>query len=156
VIAQHAIRLARETDALPIACLSRDCIESGLGWSWRPARVLRSIGDASTNVVVCRDARGLAGFAIMKYGEEEAHLLLLAVEPHRRRRGVGSALIAWLETTARTAGLGVIRLEARCANPAAHAFYRGLGYRRVAVVPGWYRGIEDGVRFAKDLWDGAG
>jgi ribosomal-protein-alanine N-acetyltransferase len=153
VIAQHGICLARDADALPIACLSRDCIECGLGWSWRPARVLRSIADASTNVVVCRDVQGLGGFAIMKYGEEEAHVLLLAVEPRWRRRGVGSALMAWLEATARTAGLGVVRLEARCGNPAAHAFYRSLGYRKVALAPGWYRGVEDGVRFAKDLWE---
>jgi len=147
------IRLASATDAQPIACMSRDCVEVGLGWSWRPARVQRSIADASTNVVVCRDASGLAGFAIMHYGEEEAHLLLLAVDARRRRRGVGSALLAWLEATARTAGLGVIRLEARCTNGAAAAFYGKLGYRPVARVQGWYRGVEDGVRFAKDLWE---
>jgi [ribosomal protein S18]-alanine N-acetyltransferase len=155
VITQHDIRLACRADALSIACLSRDTIETGLGWSWRAPRVLRSIADASTNVVICRDAQGLAGFGIMKYGDEEAHLLLLAVDAQRRRRGVGSALMAWLETTARTAGLGVIRLEARCSNAAAHAFYQKLGYRQVARVPGWYRGIEDGVRFAKDLWERA-
>jgi ribosomal-protein-alanine N-acetyltransferase len=153
MITQHEIRLACEADAEPIACMSRDCIEHGLGWSWRPARVRRSIADASTNVVVCREAGNLAGFAIMKYGDEEAHLLLLAVDARRRRRGVGSALMHWLEATARTAGLGVIRLETRRSNAAAQAFYARLGYRQIARVPGWYRGIEDGVRFAKDLWD---
>jgi ribosomal-protein-alanine N-acetyltransferase len=153
VITQHDIRLACDADAQTIACLSRDCIEQGLGWSWRPARVRRCIADASTNVVVCRDVRGLAGFAIMKYGDEEAHLLLLAVDGRKRRHGVGSALVSWLEATARTAGLGVIRLEARCTNAAAGAFYCKLGYRELARVPGWYRGIEDGIRYAKDLWD---
>jgi [ribosomal protein S18]-alanine N-acetyltransferase len=153
VITQHEISLACETDARSIACMSRDCIEYGLNWKWRPPRVLRSIADASTNVVVCRDVRGLAGFAIMKYGDQDAHLLLLAVDSHRRRRGVGSALMAWLEVTARTAGLGVIRLEARSDNPAAKVFYRKLGYREIARVRGMYDGVEDGVRFAKDLWD---
>jgi [ribosomal protein S18]-alanine N-acetyltransferase len=153
MITQHDIRLACEADAQPIACMSRDCIEHGLGWSWRPARVRRSIADAATNVVVCREAGGLAGFAIMKYGDEEAHLLLLAVDAHRRRRGVGTALMSWLESTVRTAGLGVIRLETRRSNLAAQAFYRRLGYQPVSRVRGWYRGIEDGVRFAKDLWD---
>ncbi len=155
MITQHDIRLASEADAQPIACMSRDCIEHGLGWSWRPARVRRSIADAATNVVVCHDANGLAGFAIMKYGDEEAHLLLLAVDARRRRRGVGTALMSWLEATARTAGLGVIRLETRRSNLAAQAFYGRLGYRQIARVPGWYRGIEDGIRFAKDLWDAA-
>ena len=153
MITHHGVRMACDADAQAIACMSRDCIEQGLGWSWRPARVRRSIADASTNVVVCKDVLGLAGFAIMKYGDEEAHLLLLAVDARRRRKGVGSALMSWLEATARTAGLGVIRLETRRSNLAAQAFYNRLGYREIARVPGWYRGIEDGVRFAKDLWD---
>ena len=55
----------------------------------------------------------------------------------------------------RTAGLGVIRLEARCGNGAARGFYRKLGYREFSRVQGLYDGIEDGVRLAKDLWDGA-
>lgn len=152
MITQHDIRLACDTDAEPIACMSRDCIEYGLGWSWRATRVRRSIADSSTNVVVSRDQLGLAGFAIMKYAEEEAHLLLLAVDSRRRRRGLGSALLSWLEATVRTAGLGVIRLETRRSNLAAQAFYSRLGYREVARVRGWYGGIEDGVRFAKDLW----
>jgi ribosomal protein S18 acetylase RimI-like enzyme len=152
MITHHAIRLACDADAQPIACMSRDCIEHGLGWSWRPVRVRRCITDASTNVVVCTDTLGLAGFAIMKYGDEEGHLLLLAVDSRRRRRGIGSAMLSWLEATARTAGLGVIRLETRRSNLAGQAFYSRLGYREVARVPGWYRGVEDGVRFAKDLW----
>jgi len=153
MITQHEIRLAREADARSIACLSRDCIEYGLGWKWTQHRVLRSIGERSTNVVVCRDPGGLAGFAIMRYGEQEAHLLLLAVDPQRRRRGIGRSLMGWLEKTARIAGVGVIRLEARCANSAAGAFYRKLGYREIARVRGLYNGIEDGSRYAKDLWE---
>jgi ribosomal-protein-alanine N-acetyltransferase len=152
MIAQHEISLACGTDAQAIARMSRICIEYGLEWKWKPARVLRSITDPSTNVIVCRDARGLAGFAIMKYADQEAHLLLLAVDGPRRRRGVGKALMLWLEATVRVAGLGVIRLEARCSNPAAKGFYRKLGYLEVARVRGLYDGIEDGVRFAKDLW----
>ncbi|MBV8210187.1 MAG: GNAT family N-acetyltransferase [Burkholderiaceae bacterium] len=152
MITQHEIRLAFDADADSIASMSRDCIEYGLGWSWRPSRVRRSIADAATNVVVCSQSHALAGFAIMKYGEEEGHLLLLAVDARLRRRGVGSALMAWLEATARTAGLGVIRLETRRGNLAAQAFYGRLGYHPVARVRGWYGGVEDGVRFAKDLW----
>src|SRR6267154_2609533 len=145
MLAQHGISLACGTDAQPIARMSRDCIEYGLEWKWKPARVLRSITDPATNVIVCRDARGLAGFGIMKYADQEAHLLLLAVDGARRRRGVGSALMSWLETTVRVAGLGVIRLEARCSNPGASAFYRKLGYQQVTRVRGLYDGIEDGV-----------
>jgi ribosomal-protein-alanine N-acetyltransferase len=149
---ETSLGLAQATDAEAIARMSRDCIEYGLDWTWRAPRVLRNIRDASTNVIVSREQRGLAGFAVMRYGDDEAQLLLLAVHPARRRCGVGAGLVGWLEASARTAGIGVIRLQARCGNLAARRFYRSLGYRELARVNGLYDGVEDGVRIAKDLW----
>lgn len=146
------IALALPRDAAPIATMSRDLIEVGLGWSWTQERVLRSIGDRNTNVAVASDDGHLAGFGIMKYRDDEAHLFLLAVDPSFRRQGVGSALMAWLERTARVAGIGVVYLETRLASMEARAFYRRLGYREANVVPGYYRGVESSVRLAKDLW----
>jgi ribosomal-protein-alanine N-acetyltransferase len=146
------IRLARAVDASAIAAMSRDFIEQGLGWSWTMQRVARSIRDSQTNVVTAWDAARLAGFGIMKYKDDEAHLLLFAVRDSHRRRGIGSALVGWLERTALVAGIGVILLETRTTNEAARAFYGNLGYREIATVPGYYRGVESGVRLAKDLW----
>ena len=148
------VRLATPGDALPIAEMSRDLIEHGLGWSWTEQRVLRSMADADTNVVVGLDGSNRAGFGLMKYRDDEAHLLLLAVDPRQVRRGIGSAVVAWLEAVARCAGLGQAYLEAREANAAARAFYARLGYRECQVVPGYYQGREASVRLAKDLWTG--
>ena len=63
-------------------------IERGLSWSWTPQRVLRSLRDIATNTIVAREPGIVAGFAIMKYREEDAHLLLMAVHSSRRRQGV--------------------------------------------------------------------
>jgi len=152
MISDLTLRLAHESDALRIAQMSRDQIERGLGWSWTTQRVLRSIADAETNVVVALAAGKLAGFAIMKYHDDEAHLLLLAVQPSARRQGIGAALVAWLEQAALTAGVGQVWLEARQGNAAARAFYRHLGYREIQVLPGYYQGREACVRIARDLW----
>ena len=146
------LQLATQADVLEIARMSRDLIEQGLGWSWTPRRVLRSVVDLHTNVVVALNASNLLGFGIMKYHEDEAHLLLLAVHPAAARRGVGSALLAWLENSATTAGLGQIYLEARASNAAARAFYRRAGYAEIQHLPGYYQGQEPAVRLAKDLW----
>jgi ribosomal-protein-alanine N-acetyltransferase len=151
LIADYAVTLAVPADAHRIAQLSRDAIEQGLEWSWTPRRVQKSVADASTNVAVAREGQRFVGFAIMKYGDDEAHLLLLAVHAAHRRKGVGSALVAWLEATVRVAGIGLISLEARAQNAAARAFYRKLGYREVGRLEGYYRGVEDAVRIAKDL-----
>jgi ribosomal-protein-alanine N-acetyltransferase len=145
------LRLATRVDAATIASLSRDRIEQGLGWSWGTPRVLRSIRDHETNVVVCTDATGSAGFGIMKYQDDEAHLLLLAVRAGRVRQGVGTALVGWLERSALVAGVARINLEARAGNEGARAFYLRLGYREVQVLPGYYQGREAAVRLAKDL-----
>jgi ribosomal protein S18 acetylase RimI-like enzyme len=146
------IRLALEQDAPRIAAMSRDLIERGLGWSWTPQRVFRSIRDRNTNVAVADDTAQLIGFGIMRYRDEEAHLHLFAVRDSFRRQGVGTALMHWFERTALVAGIGVIHLEARLVNQEARAFYHRLGYKEITIVPGYYRGIEPAVRLAKDLW----
>src|SRR3569832_935113 len=86
MIVVPAIRLATLRDARAIAELSRDEIEHGLGWSWTPERVRRSIRDRSTNDEVAYEADKLVGFGIMSYGDEKAHLSLLAVHPSRREQ----------------------------------------------------------------------
>lgn len=146
------IRLASGRDSSRIAEMSRDFVEQGLGWRWTRVRILRCMHDPNYNVVGAYDGARLIGFAIMEYRATEAHLVLLAVEPSRRRSGVGTALIAWLETTALVAGIGVVYLEARAGNAGGRAFYRSLGYLEVRIRPRRYGGREDSVFFAKDLW----
>lgn len=149
VISQHDITLARTTDALAIAELSRDAIEYGLSWRWTARRVMRCIHDADTNVVVVRQGLGVSAFGIMQYGDEQAHLSLLAVRAHHRRGGLGSALTAWLETTAQVAGCRAVALEVRITNPGAMAFYRRHGFEEAGVSVGYYEGVEDAVRMLK-------
>lgn len=154
MIAPVEIALAQRNDASRIALYSRDLIEYGLGWGWTPSRVLRAITAKDMNVAVASEGGRLVGFGIMRYRDEEAHLLLLGVATDRQRKGVGSALMAWFERIALDAGIGVIRLEARKSNESGLAFYRRLGYQEVMLARGMYARDEDGVRFAKDLWAG--
>lgn len=152
MIEQFEIRLAVAGDARRIAEMSRDTIEQGLGWRWTTKRVLDNVRDRDTNVVVACHHHSLVGFGIMKYNNEEAHLMLLAVSDSHRRKGIGSALLSWLELPALTAGIGCIYLEARQVNNGARDFYRRLGYREIRTLRGYYLGREDAVQIAKDLW----
>jgi ribosomal-protein-alanine N-acetyltransferase len=152
MIAEYQVTLAVPGDALPISELSRDAIEHGLPWNWTPRRVAKSIAEISTNVAVVRQGDTLVGFAIMQYGEDEAHMVLLAVHPAHRRKGVASALLSWLEATTRVAGIDLIRLEARAQNASAISFYRKHGFIGLGLRKGYYLGVEDAVRMAKDLW----
>jgi ribosomal-protein-alanine N-acetyltransferase len=144
-------RLAKRADAREIAELSRDLIESGLGWSWHPPRVLRAIAARDTNVLVATERGKLVGFAIMEFGETQAHLSLLAVRPSHRRLGVGTRLIEWLAECALMAGIGIVHLELRAQNQAARNFYRRLGFVETEYVPGYYRGVETAIRMTRDI-----
>jgi ribosomal-protein-alanine N-acetyltransferase len=145
------ISVARIADAGPIARMSRVLIEHDLPWSWTEPRVLRAIRHADTAVIVARDRRRLAGFAIMRFGDAAAHLDLLAVAPAWRRCGLGRDLLAWLEACARTAGVFDVRLELRTGNEAARAFYAAQGYRECGLAAGYYAGREDALRMSRDL-----
>ena len=145
------LSLARRDAAARLAAMSRRLIESGLDPCWTAGRIERQLKNPDCVVLVARLRAHIVGFAIMQYGDDAAHLALLAVEAGHRRHGIGRQLIAWLEDTARVAGTFAIRLEVRAANAPARAFYAALGYRETGCVRGYYQGVEDAVRFARDL-----
>jgi ribosomal-protein-alanine N-acetyltransferase len=130
--------LARDADAREIAEMSRDLIEQGLTWSWTPARVQHFISGAESSVVVARREQRIAAFAIMHFGDEVAHLNLLAVAPEHRRQGLGRQLMGWLGATAIEAGVFRINLEVRAQNAPARAFYASLGFDQLGEVQGYY------------------
>jgi ribosomal-protein-alanine N-acetyltransferase len=143
--------LACALDAREIAEMSRDLIEHGLTWSWTPARVQHFICGPESSVVVARRERHIAAFAIMHFGDEVAHLNLLAVAPEHRRQGLGRQLMSWLTETAIIAGVFRINLELRTHNEAARVFYERLGFDELGVVPGYYQGREAALRMSRRL-----
>lgn len=74
----------------------------------------------------------------MQFGDTHGHLVLLCVQPRHRRRGIGRALIDWLQASARVAGLDSLHLELRADNAGARDFYRRLGFNDTVLVPGYY------------------
>ena len=144
------LRLGVLADAGEIADLSRALIETGLGWSWTRERVIRNVANPNTVTVVACDAERLIGFAIMYFGDEHAHLNLLAVRPRYQRAGMGRHLIRWLEESALVAGISTIRLELRASNRGARRFYERLGFAEVGRIPDYYAGVETAVRMARD------
>lgn len=146
-----SLRLARPADAAAIARLSRDQIEYGLRWRWTPKRVAASIRAPDVNVLVACVRENMAGFAIMRYGDDDAHLDLLAVAPPYRRAGVGRQLLEWLEKCAVVAGIFSVALEVRAGNEGAQRFYESMGYRTLAHLPSYYQNTEAALRMGRDL-----
>jgi len=145
------LEYARPDDARALAEMSRDLIEAGLGWEYRPDRMARMIADPETTALVARDGASVAGFAVMSFGDERAHLALLAVRPAHRRRGIARALVAGLVESAAVAGAASVHVELRAGNHPAHALYADAGFTETLRVPGYYRGREAAVRMIRVL-----
>ena len=146
-----AVQLAVPADANDIAAMSRDLIEYGLPWTWRPSRVARAIAAVDTNVVVVREDGLLLAFGIMEYLDEDAYLVLFAVRRAKQRQGIGSAVLRWLEDAAVASGACRIRLDARWDNIAARSFYNEHGYHEVRISARAYSGQIDQIRLEKWL-----
>ena len=146
------LRLAKPPDACPIAIMSRDLIETGLrGWSWDPQRVTRAIRAKHISTLVAAVHEHIVGFAIMDFGDTQAHLSLLAVAPSHQRCGIGRQMMAWLEESALVAGIAAINLELRVNNHAGRDFYRAIGFTETAYIPGYYSGVETALRMSRDI-----
>jgi len=150
-LADITLRLARRADAPKLAAMSRDLIETGLGWHYRPDRIGRLLADPETvSVVACERSR-ITGFAIMTLSDERAHIVLLAVAPTHQRRGIGRRMTAWLVETALTAGIMSLHVELRAGNRTAYALYRRMEFVETLRLERYYRGRETAIRMMRLL-----
>jgi ribosomal-protein-alanine N-acetyltransferase len=145
------LRTAHRSEASAMATLSRLHVEHGLNWRWTPNRIRQHIAAEDSVALVASVSGNLEGCAIMKYGDDTAHLYLLVVQPKARNNGIGRALLGWLEKSCRTAGIRNVRLEFRATNSAARCFYEALGYRSISRVPQYYDRRETAVVMVKSL-----
>ena len=95
-----------------------------------------------------------AGFALSRHGFEEEELLLFAVRPEHRGRGIGRALLARFADSARKRGAARLLLEMRRGNTAEY-LYRSFGFEPIGLRPDYYRQADgsrvDAITFAMNL-----
>ena len=82
-----------------------------------------------------------------------ADLYWIVVDPGRQRGGVGTALLASVETelVTRAYRLVVVETSARPDYRSTRAFYERRGYRQVAAIPEYYAPGDDLLIYLKDL-----
>ncbi len=79
-----------------------------------------------------------AGFFLSRHGYEEEELLLFAIAPAFRRRGLGSRLLERFITEAVARGAASLFLEMRADNPAEQVYHQH-GFLPVGRRAGYYR-----------------
>jgi tRNA threonylcarbamoyladenosine biosynthesis protein TsaB len=104
--------------------------------------------------VLRRDGR-LAGFCIVMFAPDVAHLLVIAVARKLHRQGLGGILLDWCEQQARERSLEGVLLEVRPSNESAIGFYKRHGYLQIGMRRGYYPaekgGREDALVMQKRL-----
>ncbi|WP_418319453.1 GNAT family N-acetyltransferase [Piscinibacter sakaiensis] len=134
-----------------MAAMSRDLIEAGLAWRYTPRRMMRMISGPEVAAVVADDAARISGFAVMQFGDETGHLVLLCVARPLQRQGIATALLDWLLASARVAGLERIGVEMRADNVIARNFYRMRGFSELDRIADYYASGIDAQRMSLQL-----
>jgi ribosomal-protein-alanine N-acetyltransferase len=133
--APFQIRPASLADVAALAELERVCFSD----PWSPAAIRETIQYETARTFVAQDSVGIVGFVIARISGEEGEILDLAVLPGKRRRGIGSKLLAAVWKSVQEEGVRELFLEVRESNAAAIGLYQSHGFRAVGLRPRYYR-----------------
>ena len=144
-----AIRLAtaRVADIGAVMDVMEAAFDPAYGEAWSAAQLLTLFGLPSARVCLARDGDRPCGFSASRVAGPESELLLLAVNPLWRGRGVGRRLIDDWQAWAAREGAEDYFLEMRADNSAVH-LYRDAGFAECGRRPAYYRGGDGVVRDA--------
>ncbi len=152
----------------PIMEVMEAAFDPNYGEAWNRRQVRDALLMPSTHALILTpagtplderapaDLRALppAGFVLSRYAAGEEELLLIAVSPRHRMRGLGEALMHQLLEAARARGAARMILEMRRGNPAIH-LYRKLGFEPIGERPKYYRGADgsliDAITFGRPI-----
>lgn len=135
--------------------------DPAFGEAWTRSQVLGSLASPYCHYGLI-DAQGAtldglntaAGFYMSRNAFDEEELLLLAVHPDARRRGLAVRLLDNLAEGATQRGISAIFLEMRDGNP-AEILYRDWGFQPVGRRRNYYRSSNgewiDAITFRKIL-----
>lgn len=118
--------------------------EFGEAWSRRQVSDALLLGGTRHGLIAADgrmppdETQPTAGFWMSRGVLDEEELLLFAIAPCARRRGLGHALLEAYIASARALGRRRLFLEMRRDNPAGH-LYAAHGFRAVGIRPRYYR-----------------
>ena len=131
----------------------------GEAWNRRQVEDALKFGNCHYSLVNAQgrepvDGESAAGFFLSRTGYEEEELLLIAVNPHYRGKGLARSLLETLRIGARSRGAKRLLLEMRRGNP-AESLYRNVGFHAIGERREYYRtpGGQrlDAITFACDM-----
>lgn len=124
-------------------CLRLD--RASLGGLWSPDQWRVELAAADRPGLGLWEEGVLAAMACGWLIVDELHITLVAVDPGRRRRGLGRRVLQALLEEGESRGAGRATLEVAAANGPALALYEAVGFRTAGVRRGYYRNGDDAL-----------
>ena len=109
---------------------------------WSRANFVDSLASGYDAWVLKESAGALAGYFLLMYALDEAHLLDVAVAAERHGTGLGRYLLDRIAARARAQDMASILLEVRPSNVRALQVYRRYGYAEIGRRKGYYPAHE--------------
>jgi ribosomal-protein-alanine N-acetyltransferase len=148
------LRAGDATDLPVVAGLMAEAFDPRFGEAWTLNQCLGMLSLAGVWLTLAYDGGRLAGFALARAIAGDGELLLLAVRPPLRGRGIGAALLRSVIADAKSRNTNRLHLEVRAGNDAAH-LYRAHGFSKVGERRAYYRGVTgqsfDAHTYSRDL-----
>jgi [ribosomal protein S18]-alanine N-acetyltransferase len=141
------LRAGSAADIAAVDAIMAAAFDPRYGEAWTRNQCLGVLAMPNVHLILAELDERAVGFAMTRAVLDEAELLLLAVIPGARRRGVGSALLRRTLAEVCAATVTRLHLEVRRDNPAVD-LYRSAGFEQVGERRGYYRGPEGEVRDA--------
>lgn len=111
------------------------------GEAWTASQLAGFMSLPRVTLSLARLDQATLGFALFRYIADEAELLLIAVDPRWRNRGVGDALLRNCIIKARKSNVIMLHIEVR-ENNRAIKFYERAGFEHVHNRPAYYKGSD--------------
>lgn len=128
-----------------IMTIMEDSFEPRFGEGWSRSQCSGMLCDKNSWVTLTKEEDQPTGFALSRMIIDEAELLLIAVRPSYRGKGIGAALIQQVCRMAATKGAKRLHLEVRDGN-AATKLYQATGFETIGRRKNYYSG-GNGERF---------
>lgn len=143
------IRLAtaRVSDLAAVMRVMDAAFDPAYGEAWSGAQLLTLFALPSARICLAWDGEDACGFSAARIAGPESELLLLAVDPQFRGRGIGALLIDDWRAWAGEQGAEDYFLEMRADNDAVHLYERA-GFAECGRRAAYYRGNDGVVRDA--------
>lgn len=139
-------------DLAAVMTVMESAFESRFGEAWTASQCAGLLPMPGVWLTIAREGGEALGFSLSRLVAGEAELLLLAVKPAARGRGIGKSLLDHFQHIATIGGADRLHLEVRDGNPAVN-LYKTAGFtlagRRLKYYSGGDGALYDALSLSK-------